>query len=99
MFAQRSGGMFERRLVAVFGGHAAFLVKFAEIEQIVCIVADGVAAGSALVGRRQPQVGNAQFGQVRGALGGLLPQFAAVGVVPVEELQQGGFFVMSQRPG
>lgn len=63
VFAQRSGGVFERRLIAVFGGHAAFLVKFAEIEQIVSIVADGVAAGSALVGRRQPQVGNAQFGQ------------------------------------
>lgn len=99
MFAQRSGGVFERRLVAVFGGHAAFLVKLAQIEQIVGVVTDGVTAGSAFVGGRQPQIGNAQFGEVRGAFGGLLPQFAAVGVVPVEELQQGGFFVMSQRPG
>ncbi len=30
VFAQRSGGVFECRLVAVFGGYAAFLVKFAE---------------------------------------------------------------------
>ncbi len=80
---------FQLLFVAIFGGTRAFLIELAQIKQIVTVIADGIAAGFTFISRRQPDVGDADFSQFFRSFGGFGPEFTAVGIIPMEELQQG----------
>lgn len=54
---------------AVFGTDRTFLVKFAEVEQVVDGVAGFVVGFVGFGGRWQPEGGDAQLGQVAGVIG------------------------------
>lgn len=43
-FFQRIDSRQQLRLITIFGGNGAFLIELAEIEQIVRVIADGIAA-------------------------------------------------------
>src|SRR5689334_15547396 len=57
--AQRGTGPLERHAISIFCGDGAFLIKFTQIENIIAVIADREATGSALPGRWQPNVGYA----------------------------------------
>ncbi|EJK90876.1 hypothetical protein UUU_24610 [Klebsiella pneumoniae subsp. pneumoniae DSM 30104 = JCM 1662 = NBRC 14940] len=75
------------RFVAIFGGDRPFLIKLAEVKEIVGIIADGVTARGAFVGGWQPDHIDADFIQAGRQRFDLRPQLAAGGVVPVKTLQ------------
>ena len=75
------------RFVAIFGGDRPFLIKLAEVKEIVGIIADGVTARGAFVGGWQPDHIDADFIKAGRQRFDLRPQLAAGGVVPVKTLQ------------
>ena len=60
-------------LRAVLGADAALLVELAEVVHVVDAVADVAFSARALVGRRQPDAGEARPGELLRARGGLVP--------------------------
>jgi hypothetical protein len=73
-------------LGAVLGTHGALLIEFAKVEQIVAAIAHIVGTSAALVGRWQPQPGDASFGQGRRLAAQPVPVLPFGGDVPVEPL-------------
>ena len=73
--------------ITVFGGDGSLLVEFAQIKQIVGVVANGIAAGRAFIGGGQPYHIDADIIQSACAFGKLGPELTAIRVIPVEVLQ------------
>ena len=74
---------------AILGGHAALLVKFPQVVQVVYAIAHVIAPRRALVGRRQPHARKARLAQVRRVGSGALPMARVCGQVPFKILQKG----------
>ena len=73
--------------IAVFGGDGSLLVEFAQIKQIVGVIANGIAAGRAFIGWGQPYHIDADIIESACAFGKFGPELAAIRVIPVEVLQ------------
>ena len=73
--------------IAVFGGDGSFLVEFAQIKQIVGIIANGIAAGRAFIDGGQPYHIDADIIESACAFGKFGPELPAIRVIPVEVLQ------------
>ena len=79
-------------LGAVFGGNRVLLVEFAQVVEVVDTVAHIVDPGLALIGRGEPDIGDAQVGKICGGLCGP-PPVAPVGrQIPLKKLDQGFVF-------
>ncbi len=63
---ERINGFQKLGFITVFGGNTAFLVKLAEIKQIVRIIPDRVTARCAFIGWRQPDHIDADFVKIGG---------------------------------
>ncbi len=59
-------GLQQLRFVTIFCGDAAFLIKLAEIEQIVRVIANRIPAGSPFIRGRQPDHVDADFIEIGG---------------------------------
>ena len=82
----------------VFCTDASLLIKFSKIVHVINVVADGSRAGSTLVGRREPDRGNAGVFQVGCAGFCFLPESPVRGEIPFKKLNNRLIFHIIKPP-
>ncbi len=84
---QRADSRQQLGFIAVFGGNGTFLIKLAQVEEIVGVIPDRVSSRRRFISGGQPDHVNANIIKTSRTLSHFRPEFTAIRIVPVKALQ------------